>query len=252
MRSDSGSACRNGARNLSNPNRRTPNGSVCAKCSAGAASYHWNRGGGRSAGKPRRCHQVGRRDVDHRPDDHRRLVERSGLELGAEDWRARPTPARHGQCAERTHGGHAAPRRGQSLRGRDRVRLGARSYCRHADDARCISKRRRSARNRPRYVSRPAERILFRDEPCGFARGWTGVRQRAAQYRVGRHLGRSNDPYEQRLDGGVCHSIQEPQFSGRTERLGLQHRSNHLAQARGRSLVGCAPRHAVSSDIRSR
>ena len=41
-------------------------------------------------------------------------------------------------------------------------------------------------------------------------------------------------------------------FPVRTGRLGLQHRSNHLAHARGRSLVGRAPRHAVSSGVRSR
>ena len=111
---------------------------------------------------------------------------------------------------------------------------------------------RRSHRDRARHVSRSAKRVLLRDQPRGRARRRPRVRQRAVEHRLGRHLACPHDAHEHRVDGGVCHSVQEPQLSGRRQRVGIQHRSHDFPQARGRPLVGRAARHAVSSGVRSR
>ena len=124
---------------------------------------------------------------------------------------------------------------------------------RDADGARRRSLEcRRSHRNPPRHVPRPAKRVLLRDEPLGRARGRPDVRRRPAQYRVGRHLagagrahrgadGWRNSPFRSRASA----SPPGGSSGGSTSR-------GTSPQARGRPLVGRAPRHAVSSGVRGR
>ena len=137
--------------------------------------------------------------------------------------------------------GQAAARRGQSLHRRDRVRLRADSYCRHADGARCVARFRRS--HRESCSTRSAisgARLYFATNPA--VRSWMDcVRQRAAQYRLGRHLGRSNDPHEQRLDGGVCHSFKSLSFFP-SDRASGASTSLEPSRARSRTIAGRAPR----------
>ena len=63
----------------------------------------------------------------------------------------------------------------------------------HADDARCVARGRRSHRDPARHVPRSAQRVLLRDESGGRAGRRPGVRERAAQHRLGRHLARAHD-----------------------------------------------------------
>ena len=133
-----------------------------------------------------------------------------------------------------------------------RVRLRTLSRRRHADGARWRARVGRSHRDRARHISRPAKRVLLCDQSRRRARRRARVRERAVEHGVGRDLACPDDDDEHRVDRRVCHSLQEPQLSGRGQRVGIQHRSHDLAQARGRSLVGRATAHAVSSGIGSR
>ena len=99
---------------------------------------------------------------------------------------------------------------------------------------------RRSHRDPARHVPRSAERVLFRDQPGRRAGRRPGVRQRAAEHRVGRHLGRAHDAA--RPTGWIAEfaiPFKSLSFPAGPGRLGLQHRP-HTSIASSRTTAGRA------------
>ena len=105
------------------------------------------------------------------------------------------------------------------LRRRRGARPRAAPRHRHADGARRQPDGRRSHRDPARHLSRSAQRVLLRDQPFGRA-GRRARHQRTAQHRLGRDLGRAHAAHRRRVDGGVRHSVQEPELPRARRRRG--------------------------------